>query len=136
MERINCTDYKLGMLAIKYIPIIMFLIMWFHTGLLIFGINGPCADTIAGSAIIPSILIFSMSHLFKFCYIHKLLTIYSLAVDLCINFQRYIGFGYTLNIFRILMFIIGTILFFLLLLKFKKYKHNCCIINKYAKSKF
>ena len=136
MERINCTDYKLGMLAIKYIPIIMFLIMWFHTGLLIFGINGPCADTIAGSAIIPSILIFSMSHLFKFCYIHKLLTIYSLVVDLCINFQRYIGFGYTLNIFRILMFIIGTILFFLLLCKFKKYRHNCCIINKYAKSKF
>ena len=86
MERINCTDYKLGILAIKYIPIIMFLIMWIHTGLLIFGINGPCADTIAGSAIIPSILIFSMSHLFKFCYIHKLLTIYSLAVDLCINF--------------------------------------------------
>ena len=86
MERINCTDYKFGILAIKYIPIIMFLIMWIHTGLLIFGINGPCADTIAGSAIIPSILIFSMSHLFKFCYIHKLLTIYSLVVDLCINF--------------------------------------------------
>ena len=39
MERVSCTDYKLGMLAIKYIPIIMFLIMWIHTGLLIFGIN-------------------------------------------------------------------------------------------------
>ena len=103
MERINCTDYKLGILAIKYIPIIMFLIMWIHTGLLIFGINGPCADTIAGSAIIPSILIFSISHLFKFCYIHKLLTIYSLTVDLCINFQRYVGFSYTLNIFRIII---------------------------------
>ena len=130
MERINCTDYKLGMLAIKYIPIIMFLIMWFHTGLLIFGINGPCVDTIAGSAIIPSILIFSMSHLFKFCYIHKLLTIYSLAVDLCINFQRYVGFGYTLNIFRIIMFILGTILFFLLLFKFKKYRYKCCTLRE------
>ena len=130
MERINCTDYKLGMLAIKYIPIIMFLIMWFHTGLLIFGINGPCADTIAGSAIIPSILIFSMSHLFKFCYIHKLLTIYSLAVDLCINFQRYVGFGYILNIFRIIMFILGTILFLLLLFKFKKYRYKCCTLRE------
>ena len=104
--------------------------MWIHTGLLIFGINGPCADTIAGSAIIPSILIFSMSHLFKFCYIHKLLTIYSLAVDLCINFQRYIGFGYTLNIFRIIMFILGTILFFLLLFKFKKYRYKCCTLRE------
>ena len=130
MERINCTDYKLGILTIKYIPIIMFLIMWFHTGLLIFGINGPCADTIAGSAIIPSVLIFSMSHLFKFCYIHKLLTIYSLAVDLCINFQRYVGFGYTLNIFRIIMFILGIILFFLLLFKFKKYRYKCCTLRE------
>lgn len=134
MERINCTDYKLGMLAIKYIPIIMFLIMWIHTGLLILGIDGPCADVIAGSAIIPSILIFSMSNLFKFCYIHKLLTIYALVVDLCINFQRLIGFGYIVEELRTLMFIIGTILFFLLLFKFKKYRHNCCNI-KYAKSK-
>ena len=35
-----------------------------------------------------------------------------------------------------MMFTLGTILFFLLLLKFKKYRHNCCIINKYATSKF
>ena len=130
MERINCTDYKLGMLAIKYIPILMFLIMWLHTGLLILGIDGPCADVIAGSAIIPSILIFSMSKLFKFCYIHKLLTIYALAVDLCINFQRLIGFGYLVGELRILMFIIGTILFFLLLLKFKKYRYKCCILRE------
>ena len=129
MERINCTDYKLGILAIKYIPIIMFLIMWFHTGLLIFGINGPCADVIAGSAIIPSILIFSMSNLFKFCYIHKLLTIYALAVDLCINFHRLVGFGSLVEEFRILIFLIGTILFFLLLLKFKKYRYKCCILR-------
>ena len=129
MEWISCTDYKFGILTIKYIPIIMFLIMWFHTGLLIFGINGPCADTIAGSAIIPSILIFSMSHLFKFCYIHKLLTIYALAVDLCINFQRLIGFGYLVEELRILMFTLGTILFFLLLLKFKKYRYKCCILR-------
>ena len=130
MERINCTDYKLGILTIKYIPVLMFLIMWLHTGLLIFEIDGPCADTIAGSAIIPSILIFSMSHIFKFCYIHKLLTVYSLAVDLCINFQRLIGFGYIIEEFRILIFIIGTILFFLLLLKFKKYRYKCCILRE------
>ena len=130
MERISYTDYKLGILAIKYIPIIMFLIMWIHTGLLILGINGPYADTIAGSAIIPSILIFSMSHIFKFCYIHKLLTVYSLAIDLCINFQRYIGFGGMAEEFRILMFIIGTILFFLLLFKFNKYRYRCCILRE------
>ena len=66
MERISCTDYKFGILTIKYIPIIMFLIMWF---------------------------------------------------------------GYIVEELRTLMFIIGTILFFLLLLKFKKYRYKCCILR-------
>ena len=93
MKKLDYTDYKLGLLAIKLIPIIMFFIMWIHTGLLIIGINGPCADTIAGSAIIPSILILAISSLFKFCWLHKAFTIYSLCVDLGINYERLIGFG-------------------------------------------
>lgn len=126
MKRISCNEYKLCIMTIKYIPIIMFLIMWIHTGLLMFGINGAIADTVAGCAVIPSILIFSMSHVFKFCYIHKLLTIYSLTTDLCINFQRYIGFGCLAEGFRITMFAIGAILFLLLLLKFNQYRKKCC----------
>ena len=58
MKSIN---YKIGLLALKYIPILMFLVMWIHTGLLIFNISGPFADTITGSAIIPSILILAIS---------------------------------------------------------------------------
>lgn len=130
IDKLNYADYKIGLLIIKYTPVIMFLIMWIHTGLLLIGINGPFADTIAGSAIIPSILIFSMSTLFKFCYIHKALTIYSLAIDLCMNFQRYIGFGVMLHITRIIMFIIGIILFILLIIKFNKYKNKCCILRE------
>lgn len=91
MAQINNRKYKIALLAIKYIPVIIFLIMLIHTGLLIFNINDPFADTTAGSAIIPSLLILSISSLFKFCALHKSLTIYSLLVDLCINFQRYIS---------------------------------------------
>ena len=103
--------------------------MWIHTGLLIIGINGPCADTIAGSAIIPSILILAISSLFKFCWLHKLFTIYSLCIDLCINYERYIGFSFMLQPFRIVAFIIGIILFILLIVKFEKYKERCCVIK-------
>ena len=103
--------------------------MWIHTGLLVFDIDGPCADTIAGSAIIPSILILAISNIFKFCYIHKILTIYSLSIDLCINFQRYIGFGDLLFILRLVMFFIGIIIIILLIIKFNHYRHNCCKIN-------
>ena len=129
MPKIEYGDYKLGLVLLKYIPIIMFFIMWIHTGLLVFDINGPCADTIAGSAIIPSILILAISNIFKFCYIHKILTIYSLSIDLCINFQRYIGFGDLLFILRLVMFFIGIIIIILLIIKFNHYRHNCCKIN-------
>lgn len=129
MSKIEYGDYKLGLVLLKYIPIIMFFIMWIHTGLLVFDINGPCADTIAGSAIIPSILILAISNIFKFCYIHKILTIYSLSIDLCINFQRYIGFGDLLFILRLVMFFIGIIIIILLIIKFNHYRHNCCKIN-------
>ena len=130
MNTIRYIDYKIGLLALKYIPIIMFLIMWVHTGLLIFNISGPCADTIAGSAIIPSILILAISQVFKFCYIHKILTIYSLVIDFCINFQRYIGFGIILYPIRILMFIVGIIVFTLLVIKFNKYRKKCLTIKE------
>lgn len=129
MPKIEYGDYKLGLVLLKYIPIIMFFIMWIHTGLLVFDIDGPCADTIAGSAIIPSILILAISNIFKFCYIHKILTIYSLSIDLCINFQRYIGFGDLLFILRLVMFFIGIIVIILLIIKFNHYRHNCCKIN-------
>lgn len=129
MSKIEYGDYKLGLVLLKYIPIIMFFIMWIHTGLLVFDIDGPCADTIAGSAIIPSILILAISNIFKFCYIHKILTIYSLSIDLCINFQRYIGFGDLLFILRLVMFFIGIIIIILLIIKFNHYRHNCCKIN-------
>ena len=129
MNKLDCTDYKLGLLAIKYIPIVMFLIMWIHTGLLIVGVNGPCADTIAGSAIIPSLLILAISKLFRFCWLHKLFTMYSLSVDLCINYERLIGFGLLLQPIRSLLFIIGTFLFILLIVKFNKYRKKCCSIK-------
>ena len=129
MNKLDCTDYKLGLLAIKYVPIVMFLIMWIHTGLLIVGVNGPCADTIAGSAIIPSLLILAISRLFRFCWLHKLFTMYSLSVDLCVNYERLIGFGMLLQPIRSLLFIIGTFLFILLIVKFNKYRKKCCSIK-------
>lgn len=129
MDKLGYSDYKIGLLALKYIPVIMFLIMWVHTGLSVFGINGPCADTVAGSAIIPSILILTISNLFKFCYLHKMLTIYSLCIDLCINFNRYIGFGDWLYPMRAIMFCMGIVILVILILKFNSYKEKCCTIK-------
>lgn len=40
MKRVRMIDYKIGLLSVKYLPVIMFLIMWVHVGLALFGING------------------------------------------------------------------------------------------------
>lgn len=61
MNTLSISDYRLVLFSIKYIPVIMFLIMFIHTGLLLMGINLGIADTIVGCAIIPSLLILSIS---------------------------------------------------------------------------
>ena len=125
MEGIKELDYKIGLLSIKLIPVAMFLIMWLHTGLLLFNIKLPIADTIAGSALFPSILILSISRMLKFCWIHKSLTIYSLLVDTCINYHRYIGFSNLLFYHRLMYFIVGLVLFIFLAFNFNKYLKGC-----------
>ena len=125
MNTLSTSDYKLVLFYIKYIPIIMFLLMFIHIGLLLMEINLGIADTIVGCAIIPSLLILSISKLLKFCWLHKSLTIYSLIVDLCINWEKYIGFGSLLYPLRILIFSIGIILLCLLLSKLRSYNTKC-----------
>lgn len=53
MNTLSTSDYRLVLFSIKYIPVIMFLIMFIHTGLLLMGISLGIADTVVGCAIIP-----------------------------------------------------------------------------------
>ncbi len=129
MEGIKVLDYKIGLLSIKLIPVAIFLVMWLHTGFLLFNIKLPIADTIAGSALFPSILILSISRMLKFCWLHKSLTIYSLLVDLCINYQRYIGFKHFLFYHRLMYFSIGCIIFICLMYNIKQYFKGCVRIK-------
>lgn len=131
MKTIKVSEYKVGLLCIKYIPVLMFLVMWIHTGLLCLNVNIPIADTIAGSAIFPSILILSVSKMLRFCWLHKSLTIYSLVVDLCINYQRYIGFSSLLFFHRLMYFIIGSVLFIWLVCNFCNYIKNCVNLKRF-----
>lgn len=126
MEGIKLLDYKIGLLSIKLIPVLMFLTMWIHTGLLLLNVNIPIASTVAGSAIFPSILILSISRMLKFCWLHKSLVIYSLAVDLCINYQRYIGFSpFSVFYYRLIYFIIGCIILICLIYNLSRYVEKC-----------
>jgi hypothetical protein len=77
------------------------------------------ADTIVGCSILPAILIFALSDVFQFCWVHKSLTGYSLICDILINSNRYIGLGALVTPLKIILAIIGGILFVALIFKFK-----------------
>lgn len=112
-------DHKIAMLCLKYIPIIMFFAMWGYTIFAILGLELVIADTIVGCSILPSILIFALSDVFKFCWVHKSLTGYSLLVDLLINTNKYFGLGCWKIYLQTITAILGLILFIALIIKWK-----------------
>lgn len=117
------TEHKWALICLKYIPIIMFLTMWIYTILALFGYSFILADTIMGCAIVPSILIFALTKVFQFCWLHKAITGYALVVDLLINIDFYATFGAATHIIQIVFIILGLIMFILLLFKIERIKN-------------
>ena len=112
-------NHRVAMLCLKYIPVIMFLSMWCYTIFAVLGLELIVADTIVGCSILPSILIFALSDVFHFCWVHKSLTGYSLLVDLLINANKYIGLGIITFPLKFTMMILGGFLFIILIIKWK-----------------
>ena len=112
-------DHKVAMLCLKYIPVIMFLLMWLYMTSAVFGVDLIIADSIVGCSILPSILIFALSDVFRFCWVHKSLTGYSLISDILINTNRYIGLGSLVLPLKSALVAIGGVLFIALITKFK-----------------
>ena len=75
------------------------------------------ADSIVGCSILPSILIFALSDVFQFCWVHKSLTGYSLICDVLINSNRYIGLGALVIPLKTTLAVVGGVLFIALLCK-------------------
>ena len=107
------------MICLKYIPVLMFMLMWGYTVCAVMGWELIFADTIVGCSILPSILIFALSDVFQFCWVHKSLTGYSLLVDLLINVNRYIGLGPSVIYLKWTLAILGLFLFVALIIKWK-----------------
>lgn len=117
-------NHKTAMLCLKYIPVIMFLLMWGYTIFAVAGWSLIFADSIVGCSILPSILIFALCDVFHFCWVHKSLTGYSLLVDILINANRYIGLGPYVVPIKLTLAIVGGFLFIALLVKHKLRKNG------------
>ena len=112
-------NHKVAMYCLKYIPVIMFMLMWGYTILAIIGVDLIITDIVVGCSILPSILIFALSDVFHFCWVHKCLTGYSLLVDVLININKYIGLGILAIPLKTTFAIIGFMLFIALIFKRK-----------------
>ena len=115
--------HKIAFVLLKYIPIIIFLLMWFGITCSTFlFIELIFIDIIVGCALLPSILILSLSKIFNFCWVHKSLTVYSMFTDLIINLNKYIGLGVYFGPLKYLLIIIGLVIIFFLTRKIKLFK--------------
>lgn len=110
-------NHKIAMICLKYIPVIMFLLMWLYMICSVFGLELIIADSIVGCSLLPSLLIFSLSEVFQFCWLHKFLTGYSLVSDILINWNRYIGLGAMAIPLKFLLVIAGIFIFCALIIK-------------------
>lgn len=126
----NKTQYKLTLLFLKYIPVIMFLLMWLYMICAVFSIPLAFSSTIAGCSLLPTLLIFALSSVFQFCWVHKTLTIYAFIADILINLNKLIGFGSAVLFLKWIMVIVGFIIFLILLFKINKLASACPKIKR------
>lgn len=129
----NFKKHKIGLLALKYFPVIIAFIMWLNLIFMLHGYILPFTDIIAGSALIPSILIILISNMLEFCRIHKALTIYSLITDVWGTYCMYNNGSIFILIVNYIMIIVGLILFILLINNLCKGSSCGQIKQKYLK---
>lgn len=130
----NLKKHKRGLLALKYAPIITAILMWCSLVFIQFDLIQPVVRTIAGSALIPSLLILLISDMLEFCYIHKALTVYSLVVDIWINVNKFYYLGNFVPYVRGFFIIIGAVL--LIMVSIKMCKGSKCGTIKPLSLKF
>lgn len=109
----------------QFTPVITSLVLWVHEILYYIGIDLQIAENTVKLNIVPAIALVYLSKRLKFCWLHKILTYYTLWVSLCITYNDIWGFKRTLEFHQIAIIATGAILFILMLTKMRKFINNC-----------
>lgn len=123
---VNKTKYKLGILAIKYIPIACAFLTWLNLFISIFDYRLDIVEALCGITVFPAVVLLLMAEIFKFCWIHKAFTIYAIISDTLINMERFIGLGIFNTPLKSLMLSVGIILFLMLFVRIREYHYKFC----------
>lgn len=120
---------RAALVLLKYMPILMAALMTNHCFMALFlDIDACLAEHTAAMSIMPAITLLVVSHAFGFCWLHKSFTIYVLLSSACMEYHREVGLGDTLTGHRMLFFVLGVLLFAILLYKFDDFT-KCCYEN-------
>lgn len=115
---------RLSIILFKYIPPFGAFLMLIQTVCLMHNLDVLFAEWIFGMSLIPCVISIVWSLAFKFCYIHRLFLYYIFIVSICIKYNSFIGF---IHLFcaRLIVIIIGIVVFSLFIIHFNKYNNEC-----------
>lgn len=103
--------------ATMWFPILFTLGLTTHCILLFCGINSAIVKGLFYVPPLGTALFYFLSRWMQFCNVHKCLIVYVFIVNICILLQHYNFFGDAVNIVRIAVFIVGSVLLILTCLK-------------------
>lgn len=107
-------------------PVLMASGLWLHEILMLFGMELNIANHLLKLDVAPAIILLAVSHLLKFCAIHRWLLVFILYTSLNIWYNENIGFEKSLLMHRLLIIIYGFILLGYYLCNFKKIHNEKC----------
>lgn len=123
------------LLALKYMPVLTSGMMFVHIVLTIMGHNYKLADCLGGLSLLPAIILLLVSHALRYCWLHKLLTLYTLFVSMCIDYNKIFGFEKYYKEHLYMSFFFGIVVLCLFIWKRKKFTENCCGYERNVNSK-
>lgn len=103
--------------AMKYIPVICTGLVTIHIALLLLGFYEPV--TISLCVILCVALLILLSVRFRFCKLHLAMVVYMALMTMCVCIQKLNGFGSIITAARLVMLILGMVLFVLAIIKGK-----------------
>lgn len=112
-------------LTLKYCPVIAAFIMMVDVAFLISGQNfNIFVESTVGFSWVGVVLLLQESYVLNFCWLYRSYVIYDGLVYNCILFQRELGFGELILPARVIVLLIGIVLFSILL-----FRSNCIICH-------
>lgn len=105
-------------------PVIGAFVMWTHVIQLLFGWNFYLAEYSFSLPLFPWLVCMLWSKAFNFCAMHRCFISYTTLVTYCINIQEDVGFN-NLILARVIVCLIGLILFIWFAFRYKKYDYKC-----------